>query len=290
MGKRARQSKTGSRTKIASPRVNARARINKPAAAVEDARVECASKRELEFLVDYHSRLLARLTHELRNPLTSILGFAEILLNYEKLSDAQTDFCQKIQNSAMQIEGHLSLLADLSRLDAGQDNLYLEEFSVADALRESCAVLGRQARKQNATLKWRADENLPPIVSDRSKLRQVLYNFLAYAISRSPDGASVVASVEKHSQDFHLTIEDEGGPLPESSEMFGAGKTRPANETLVTAELGLVVARQLINALGAKLSFKCRRPRGLTVSLQIPSAAQTDDAMVVNGRCPEPLT
>src|SRR5690348_2293372 len=92
-----------------------------------------SANRELRSLVEYQSRLLARLAHELRNPLTSILGFAEILLNYEELTVLQRDFCQKIQNSAMQIESNLGLLSDLSRFESGSPSLSLEEFSLPDA-------------------------------------------------------------------------------------------------------------------------------------------------------------
>jgi len=225
---------------------------------------------ELEWLIDYRSRLLARLAHELRNPLTSILGFAEILLNYEKLTDTQADFCQKIQNSAFQIEDGLILLGDLARLEAGP-SLSVEEFHLADALRETCAVLARQAQKQNASLAWRTDDNLPAIISDRSKLRQVLYNCIGYAISRSPDGARVSASAAKHGNDFVLTIEDEGEPLPGSSSMFATRETLSSNQSIATADLGLAIARQLVDILGAKLSFASREPRGLAVSLQIPA-------------------
>ena len=81
------------------------------------------SNAELRRLIEYRSRFLARLAHELRNPLTSILGFAEILLNHEKLTTGQEEFCRKIQNSALQIQGSFNQLADLARLDLGGGSL-----------------------------------------------------------------------------------------------------------------------------------------------------------------------
>ena len=57
------------------------------------------------------------MSHELRTPLTSILGFAEIMLDQEKLTEAQQRFCQKIQNSGMQLLASLNQLVDLSRLE-----------------------------------------------------------------------------------------------------------------------------------------------------------------------------
>jgi signal transduction histidine kinase len=142
--------------------------------------------RKLKQMAEYRSAFLARLAHELRTPLTSILGFSEILLNQEELSESQRGFCERIQNSAQQLQGSLNQLSDLARLEAGQSEVQREEFALDDVLRESCAGLAGQAEKQNAELRWQSASDVPMIVSDRVKLRQVLYNFLAYAITRSP--------------------------------------------------------------------------------------------------------
>src|SRR6266404_6885866 len=83
--------------------------------------------RKLQQVAEYRSAFLARLAHELRTPLTSILGFSEILLTHEELTDTQRGFCERIQNSAHQLQGSLSQLSDLSRLEAGQSELHLEE-------------------------------------------------------------------------------------------------------------------------------------------------------------------
>src|SRR5258707_5242451 len=163
--------------------------------------------RKLQQVAEYRSTFLARLSHELRTPLTSILGFSEILLTQEELSDAQRGFCERIQTSARQLQASLNQLSDLSRLEAGRSELQREEFSLEDLLREACLGLTRQAQKQNAEIRWQAGTALPMIISDRAKLRQVVYNFLAYAITRSP-GALVISSAAQDPRRFLLTIED----------------------------------------------------------------------------------
>src|SRR6266576_614218 len=64
--------------------------------------------QELRLTSQYRSLFLSRLAHELRTPLTSILGFSEILLSQEKLTDAQRNFCERIQSSAQQLQRNLS--------------------------------------------------------------------------------------------------------------------------------------------------------------------------------------
>jgi len=225
-----------------------------------------SENQKLKQVAEYRSAFLARLAHELRTPLTSILGFSEIMLSQEELSEVQRGFCERIQNSAHQLQASLTQLSDLSRLEAGQSELYPEEFSIEDLLRESCAGLARQAHKQNATLNWQALTSLPLVFSDRSKLRQVLYNFLAYAITRSP-GALVTATAEEDPAGFLLKIEDEGETLADSTPFV---ELDSSNRRAGSSELGLAIARQNLDLLGATLTFQHRQPRGLQVRIQLP--------------------
>jgi signal transduction histidine kinase len=83
----------------------------------ENARLKEQNRQLLDHS-EWRSASMAHLAHELRTPLTSILGFAEILLSQEKLTDAQRNFCERIQNSAQQLQRTLDELAELSRAEA----------------------------------------------------------------------------------------------------------------------------------------------------------------------------
>ncbi|HEX3145744.1 MAG TPA: histidine kinase dimerization/phospho-acceptor domain-containing protein [Pyrinomonadaceae bacterium] len=83
----------------------------------ENARLK-AQNRELLDLTEWRSASMAHLAHELRTPLTSILGFSEILLSQEELSESQRNFCERIQNSAQQLQRTLTELSELSRVEA----------------------------------------------------------------------------------------------------------------------------------------------------------------------------
>lgn len=74
-----------------------------------------AENLKLRAIAEHHAASISYLAHELRTPLTSILGFAEIMLSQEKLTDAQRNFCERIQNSAQQLQRCLNQLAELSR-------------------------------------------------------------------------------------------------------------------------------------------------------------------------------
>ncbi|HWW75185.1 MAG TPA: histidine kinase dimerization/phospho-acceptor domain-containing protein, partial [Pyrinomonadaceae bacterium] len=167
---------------------------------------------ELQRVGRYRSLFLARMSHELRTPLTSILGFAEILLDQEDLTETQRRFCGKIQSSGFQLQASLNQLVDLSRLEAGHTELFLHEFSLRETLRESCAAVSRLAQKQDVRLECTTAAEVSSIVSDEGKLRQVLYNFLAFAIGRSPSGGAVVVNVvPAGGTRLRIEINDEGG-------------------------------------------------------------------------------
>ena len=98
---------------------------------LRSAELETAN-RELRRVSHYRSLFLARMSHELRTPLTSVLGFTEILLDQELLTETQRRFCKKIQDSGMQLQTSLNQLVDLSRVEGGQTEVFLQEFSLAD--------------------------------------------------------------------------------------------------------------------------------------------------------------
>ena len=228
---------------------------------------------ELQRVGRYRSLFLARMSHELRTPLTSILGFAEILLDQEDLSETQRRFCGKIQSSGFQLQASLNQLVDLSRLEAGHTELFLHEFSLRETLRESCAAVSRLAQKQGVTLECTTAQGLGGIVSDEGKLRQVLYNFLAFAIGRSPAGAAVtVRAVPAEGGRLRVEISDGGEPLEDPARLFEPVDVDAPNERGTNMnELGLVIAHRLLGVLGGTVTLHALEPTGLSVHLDLPA-------------------
>src|SRR5215468_5766917 len=164
--------------------------LKKRTAELEEA------NRELRRVSHYRSLFLARMSHELRTPLTSILGFSEILLDQEELTETQRRFCQKVQDSGFQLQASLNQLVDLSRIEAGQTEVFLQEFSLRETVRESCAAAARMAQKQQVKIEGELGPDISTIVTDQGKLRQTLFNFIAWAVSRSPAGEAVRINID----------------------------------------------------------------------------------------------
>ena len=225
-----------------------------------------AENRELVRMSRYRSLFLARLAHELRTPLTSILGFSEILLSQEKLTDAQRSFCERIQSSAHQLQNSLVQLSDLARLESGQTQLATEECSLAEVLRESVASVARRAQKKRVTIDCDVDQNWPSLISDRGRLRQVIYNVLAYGIARSPEKEVVELETEVNADNVEIIMRDKGETLARPLEI---GMLEADNDKAGTGELGLAIARQNIQILGGTIT-SANRDDGLELRITLP--------------------
>src|SRR4029453_1110047 len=189
--------------------------LRKRTAELEEA------NRELRRVSHYRSVFLGRMSHELRTPLTSILGFTEILLDQEELTDTQRRFCQKVQDSGLQLQASLNQLVDLSRIEAGHTEVFLQEFSIRETLRESCAAAARMAQKQQVKIEYEIAPEITTIVTDQGKLRQTLFNFIAWAVSRSPAGEAVRINIESDANGMLLfKVIDNGEPRADLASVF----------------------------------------------------------------------
>jgi len=228
------------------------------------------ANRELRRVSHYRSLFLARMSHELRTPLTSMLGFTEILLEQEQLTETQRRFCKKIQDSGLQLQASLNQLVDLSRIEAGQTELFLQEFSMRETLRESCAAVARLAQKQHVKLEYDLAPEVTTVVSDQGKLRQILFNFISWAVSRSPADQLVHVFVGVEEPQLCIQISDNGEPLNDIAKVFDPEDTSSSPEANVN-ELGIVIGRRLIELLMGSVDVRNRDSSGLEVTIKIPA-------------------
>lgn len=230
-----------------------------------------AANRELRRVSHYRSLFLARMSHELRTPLTSILGFSEILLDQELLTETQRRFCKKIQDSGIQLQTSLNQLVDLSRVEEGQTEVFLQEFSLEETLRESCQALARFAHVHQVALDYEVGPNVTTVVSDRGKLRQIVYNFLAWALSRSPadQRVSLNATVTNGTL-LQLQIDDSGPPIADLASVFDPEEKPGGRETDIN-ELGILIGHRLLEVMSGSVTLENRDEGGLRILMQLPA-------------------
>jgi len=241
------------------------AELRKRTAELEEA------NRELRRVSHYRSLFLARMSHELRTPLTSILGFTEILLDQEELTDTQRRFCQKVQDSGLQLQASLNQLVDLSRIEAGHTEVFLQEFSIRETLRESCAAAARMAQKQQVKIEYELAPEITTIVTDQGKLRQTLFNFIAWAVSRSPAGEAVRINIDSDADGMLLfKVIDNGETRADLANVFDPEHDSANHEPNIN-ELGIIIGRKLLELINGHVTLQNLAPRGLQAVIQIPA-------------------
>jgi signal transduction histidine kinase len=241
------------------------AELRKRTAELEEA------NRELRRVSHYRSLFLARMSHELRTPLTSILGFTEILLDQEELTDTQRRFGQKVQDSGLQLQASLNQLVDLSRIEAGHTEVFLQEFSIRETLRESCAAAARMAQKQQVKIEYELAPEITTIVTDQGKLRQTLFNFIAWAVSRSPANESVRVNIESDANGMLLfKVIDNGDTRADLASVFDPEHGSGNHDTNIN-ELGIIIGRKLLELINGSVTLENLVPRGLQATIQIPA-------------------
>ena len=230
-----------------------------------------AANRELRRVSHYRSLFLARMSHELRTPLTSVLGFTEILLDQEQLTETQQRFCKKIQASGIQLQTSLNQLVDLSRVEGGQTEVFLQEFSLQETLNESCQALARFAHVHQVALDYEVGPNVTTVVSDRGKLRQIIYNFLAWALSRSAADQRVLLNADVTDGTLlRLQIDDSGPPIADLTRVFDPEEKPGAREADIN-ELGILIGHRLLEVLSGTVTLVNRDEGGLRILMQLPA-------------------
>jgi signal transduction histidine kinase len=238
--------------------------LRKRTAELEEA------NRELRRVSHYRSLFLARMSHELRTPLTSILGFTEILLDQEELTETQRRFCQKVQDSGFQLQASLNQLVDLSRIEGGQTEVFLQEFSLRETLRESCAAAARMAQKQQVKIDYELAPEITTIVTDQGRLRQTLFNFIAWAVSRSPAGESVKVTVDIDAEGLlSIKLMDNGEACADTLNVLDPEHDLSREPNI--NELGIIIGCKLLELIGGKVKVENCVPRGLAATIQIPA-------------------
>jgi len=246
-----------------------------PATKVADAASRSATEeslqneiQELRRTSQYRSLFLSRLAHELRTPLTSILGFSEIMLSQEKLTAAQRGFCERIQSSAQQLQASLNQMSDLARLESGETQLASQEISIAETVINVLPALARAAEKKRLKLKFEPRDDLPLLISDAPRVRQILYNVLAYSIYRSPEAGTISITVDSNSEGVCVFVRDTGDRIADPSRIGVIGP----DDNSGTGELGLSIARQSLELLSGTLSAR-NIDSGAELRIQFPLAA-----------------
>lgn len=219
---------------------------------------------------------VANVTHEIKTPLTAIIGFVETLQT-DAVPDRVTaqKFLATIQDNAQRLNRLVEDLLTLSRFELSEGALRLERLSAAEVLDKVLAVVAARLSEKGIAVVWEIPEETPPFLADRDRFAQILLNILDNAVKFTPAGGTVAVSASPEETGFlTIRIADTGigipkGDLPRLGERFYRVDKARSRELGGTG-LGLSIVKHLMMAHQGRMDIDSTLGHGTTVSLRFP--------------------
>ncbi len=230
---------------------------------------------QLEAANRHKSQFLANVSHELRTPLNAIIGFTRIVLRKTEgqIPDLQRENLRKVLISGESLLTLINGLLDLAKIEAGRMEIITETFAIEALLDSAASTIEPMLTGGRVRLVREVAPGIPPLCTDREKLRQILLNLLSNAAKFTVDGEIRVSAWPKNGS-LTLVVSDTGiGMEPEAlpyifEEFRQAGPPGPARHG--GTGLGLAIAKRLVHVLGGEIAVESERGTGSTFTVQIP--------------------
>ena len=220
------------------------------------------------------SQFISHVSYELRAPLTNIIGFSEMLAGpYSgSLNDKQREYVGDITESSRTLLSIIDDILDLATIDAGALELQLKPTKIQPVIEAALTGITERAGRKRLTLEIATSEEVDEMIADEDRLRQLLYNLLANAVSFSSPEMLVRLSCWLDGGDVVFTIEDHGVGIPKEQleRVFERFESQSHGMRHRGAGLGLSIVKSLVELHGGTMSLDSEAGSGTTVTVRLP--------------------
>jgi signal transduction histidine kinase len=239
-----------------------------------------AANRQLAEASQHKSQFLANMSHELRTPLNAIIGYSEMLQEeVEDVGDeAYLPDLQRINAAGKHLLGLINDILDLSKIEAGRMDLYLEDFEVGQLVRDVEAIVQPLVEKNGNTLIVTCPDHLGTMYADQTKVRQALFNLLSNA-GKFTDHGTINLTVQRESGSdgdwLTFAVMDTGIGMTEEQlgrlfEAFSQAEASTRSKYGGTG-LGLAISRHFCRLMGGDLTVTSVYGQGSTFTVRLPT-------------------
>jgi signal transduction histidine kinase len=248
------------------------------AIAIENVRLfeEIQDKsRQLEEASQHKSQFLANMSHELRTPLNAILGYTELMADgaYGEPSEKMVGILQRLEANGRHLLGLINDVLDLSKIEAGQLELELSDYSIQDIAQIVRSTLEPLATDKKLGFKLELAPKLPSGRGDGRRLTQVLINLVGNAI-KFTDAGEVAIKAEAGNGLFHVSVHDTGPGISATDQAKLFQEFQQADNAITRKKggtgLGLAISKRFIEMHGGKIWVESQVGQGSTFAFTLP--------------------
>ena len=250
--------------------------------AIENVRLfdEIQEKsQQLAEASQHKSQFLANMSHELRTPLNAILGYTELIVDgvYGEPAEKMLGVLKRVERNGRHLLGLINAVLDLSKIEAGQLVLDLDDYSLKDVVQTVYTAVESLAVEKKLALKLEVSPDLPPARGDERRLTQVLLNLVGNAIKFTDSGEVVVAAAASDGA-LHVSVRDTGPGISATDQAKLFQEFQQADNSTTRKKggtgLGLAISKRIIEMHGGKIWVDSDIGKGATFSFTLPVQAE----------------
>ena len=231
--------------------------------------------RQLEVASQHKSQFLANMSHELRTPLNAILGYTEMMVDglYGSMPEKAQGVLERVQANGKHLLGLINDVLDLSKIEAGQLSLAIEDYSVGDMVSTVMSATESLARAKNLALVSGVPPGLPRGMGDARRLTQVLLNLVGNAIKFTDEG-KVEIRARQQGDRFKISVIDTGPGIAAADQAKIFEEFQQVDNTSTRKKggtgLGLSISRKIVELHGGRITVESEVGKGSNFKITIP--------------------
>ena len=226
-------------------------------------------------LDNMRKEFVADVSHELKTPITSIMGYADTLLEGEYDDATKTKFLNVIASEARRMAKLVTDLLSLSRYDSNKNKIEKTEFDLGELVKKCQEKLQIEIDKKNHKVENLVTANVPLVYADKSGIERVVLNILSNSIKYTKENGNIKIYVGFVYNDAYIKIIDNGIGIPEDDlnrifeRFYRVDKAR--SRELGGTGLGLSIAKEILNQNGGSIDIKSEVGKGTEVVIRVPT-------------------